>query len=126
MHVATLFAAVALLLAGLGLYGMLSYLVTQRRREIGVRMAVGSTPRGIVRLVVREGMALALVGIACGTLGFLAIRRALTSQLYGIDAFDPLVITLMAIALAAVAAAACAFPARRAAHVDVVRTLSAR
>jgi predicted permease len=126
MHVATLFAAVALLLAALGLYGMLSYLVTQRRREIGVRMAVGSTPQGIVRLVLREGMTLALAGIVCGAIGFLAIRRVLTSQLYGIDAFDPGVITLMAIALAAVAVAACAYPARRAARVDVVRTLSAR
>jgi ABC-type antimicrobial peptide transport system permease subunit len=126
MQVATLFAGVALLLAALGLYGMLSYLVTERRREIGVRMALGSTPQGIVQLVLREGLTLALVGIVCGAIGSLAIRRVLAGQLYGIEAFDPRVISLTALALTAVAAAASVSPARRAARVDVVRTLSAR
>ena len=126
MQLATLFALVALLLSALGLYGMLAYLVTQRRREIGVRLAVGGTPRAIVALVLREGLALAAAGIVLGALGFLAIRRVLVSQLYGIDASDPGVMILMTLALAVVAIIACVYPARRAAHVDVMQTLSAR
>jgi ABC-type antimicrobial peptide transport system permease subunit len=126
MQLATLFAVVALLLSALGLYGMLAYLVTQRTREIGVRLAVGSTPRAIVVLILREGLALAAAGVVLGAAGFLAIRRVMASQLYGIDAADVRVMVLMTVALGVVAAIACAYPARRAAHVDVMQTLSAR
>jgi len=126
MQLAAIFALVALLLSALGLYGTLAYLVTQRAREIGVRMAIGSTPRGIVGLILGEGLTLAAAGIILGAIGVVAIRRVLASQLYGVDALDPAVMMLVTLALAAVAAVACVYPARRAARVDVVKTLSAR
>jgi putative ABC transport system permease protein len=126
MKLVTIFAGVALLLSALGLYGMLAYLVTQRTREIGVRMAIGSTPREIVGLVLREGITLAVTGIAVGAAGFLATRRVLASQLFGVDASDPRMMIVMTIALVTVAILACVYPARRAARVDVVQILSAR
>jgi putative ABC transport system permease protein len=126
MQLVTIFAGVALLLSALGLYGMLAYLVTQRTREIGVRMAIGSTPREIAALVLREGMTLAMAGMALGAIVFLAIRRVLATQLFGVDASDPRVMIATTLALVAVATAACVYPARRAARVDVVQILSAR
>jgi ABC-type antimicrobial peptide transport system permease subunit len=125
MHLATLFAAVALFLSAVGLYGVLAYLVTQRAREIGVRLAVGSAPGAIVGLVLREGLWLALGGVALGAVGSLAFGRLVASQLYGITPSDPWVMLVMTGTLSAIAALACIIPARRAAHVDVMRVLSA-
>ena len=125
MRLAMLFAAVGVFLSGLGLYGMLAYLVTQRTREIGVRLAVGSSPRAIVGLVLREGLWLAMLGIALGAAASLAFGRLLASHLYGITPSDPRVMLVMAATLVAVAGLACLIPARRAAYIDVMRILSA-
>jgi len=125
MRLAMLFAAVGVFLSGLGLYGMLAYLVTQRTREIGVRLAVGSSPQAIVGLVLREGLWLAMLGIALGAAALLAVGRLLASHLYGITPSDPWVMLVMAATLVAVAAFACLIPARRAAYIDVMRILSA-
>jgi predicted permease len=125
MQLATLFAAVAVFLSALGLYGVLAYVVAQRRREIGVRLALGSAPRAIVGLVLREGLALAMAGIVLGTVGAVLLGRFVASQLYGVAPSDPLVMAAMAVTLGAVAALACIVPARRAASVDVMKTLSA-
>ncbi|HKH70032.1 MAG TPA: ABC transporter permease [Vicinamibacterales bacterium] len=125
MQLATLFAAVALFLSAIGLYGVLAYLVTQRSREIGVRLAVGSAPREIIALVVREGLGLALGGVVLGVIGALMLGRLIVSQLYGIAPADPWVMLLMTIMLTAIAALACFVPARRAANVDVMKILSA-
>jgi putative ABC transport system permease protein len=125
MRLAMLFAAVGVFLSGLGLYGMLAYVVTQRTREIGVRLAVGSAPSAIVGLILREGLWLAMLGIVLGAAASLAFGRLLASHLYGIRPSDPGVMFVMAVTLGAVAAVACIIPARRAAHVDVMRILSA-
>jgi hypothetical protein len=125
MRTAMLFAAVGVFLSAIGLYGMLTGLVTQRTREIGVRLAVGSTPSGIVRLVLREGLWLALAGTVAGAAGSIALGRLIASHLYGITPSDPRVMLFMAAALVAVAVLACVVPARRAANVDVMRILTA-
>jgi predicted permease len=125
MHLAILFAGVGVFLSALGLYGMLAYLVTQRTREIGVRLAVGSTPQAIVGLLVREGLWLALAGVGIGAAGSLTFGRLLASYLYGVAPSDPPVILLTTTTLAAVATLACIVPARRAARIDVMRILSA-
>jgi predicted permease len=125
MHLAILFAGVGVFLSALGLYGMLAYLVTQRSREIGVRLAVGSTPRAIVGLLLREGLWLTVAGVAIGTAGSLAFGRLLASYLYGVAPSDPRVIVLTTATLAAVATLACIVPARRAAGIDVMQILSA-
>jgi predicted permease len=125
MQLATLFAAVAVFLSAIGLYGVLAYLVTQRSREMGVRLAVGSAPREIVALIVREGLGLALGGVVLGTIGSLALGRLVASQLYGIAPTNPWVMLLMMLMLAVVATLACIVPARRAANLDVMKILSA-
>ena len=125
MHLATLFAAVAVFLSAIGLYGVLAYLVTQRSREIGVRLAVGSAPREIIALVLREGLGLAVGGVVLGAIGAVTFGRLIASQLYGITATNPWVLLLMMVTLTVVAALACMVPARRAANVDVMKILSA-
>jgi predicted permease len=125
MHLATLFAAVAVFLSAIGLYGVLAYFVGQRAREIGIRLAVGSTQSAIVGLVLREGLSMAIAGVVLGALGCVAFGRLVASQLYGVNPSDPWVMLLTTLTLCAVAALACIIPARRAAHVDVMRTLSA-
>jgi predicted permease len=118
MMLASMFAAVALFLAAMGLYGVLAYQVAQRRKEIAIRMALGSEPRGIFALVLREGVGLLGVGLAAGLIGAFAIRRAMESQLYGVSAMDPLILASVAGVLGAVALVACAVPARRASRID--------
>ena len=118
MVLATMFAAAALLLAALGLYGVLAYQVAQRRREIGIRLALGSDPGGIFALVLREGLTLLAAGLAVGIAGAFGIRRAIESQLYEVNAMDPLVLSAVAAVLALTAVLACAVPARRAARID--------
>ena len=125
MQLTTAFAAIAVGLSALGLYGVLAYVVAQRRREMGVRVALGSAPGAIIGLVLREGLTLAIVGITLGVAGALLLGRFLTSQLYGVEPSDPLVMIAMAVALSTVAALACIIPARRAASVDVMKILSA-
>jgi putative ABC transport system permease protein len=118
MLLAVVFASVALFLAGIGLYGVLAYQVTQRRREIGIRIALGSDARGIFAMVVREGLLLLTAGIGVGLAGAFAIRRVMESQLYGVSAMDPVVVSSVAAMLGLVALAASTIPARRAANID--------
>jgi ABC-type lipoprotein release transport system permease subunit len=123
MILAAGFAAVALLLAAIGIYGVLAYLVSQRRREIGVRIALGSSAPEVFRLIMREGATILTAGLVAGIVGAWLLRSGIESQLYDIDAMDPLVIVAVAGALALVALAACAAPALRATHVDPVTAL---
>lgn len=119
------FAGVALLLAAIGIYGVLSYQVQQRTREIGIRLALGAEREGIVGLVVREGMALVVVAVGIGLLGALAVGGVLSSLLYQVSARDPLTYALVTGMLLAVAALACWIPARRASAVDPQSALRA-
>jgi putative ABC transport system permease protein len=112
------FAFVALLIAAIGIYGVLAYSVTQRTREIGLRIALGAQRSGVLRLIVREGMTVGLIGIGVGLAGGLALNRAVASLVYGIHPSDPATFLGVAVVLGTVALAACAIPARRAAHVD--------
>jgi len=117
------FAALALILAALGVYGMMSYLVSQRTREIGVRMALGARQLDILTLVVRHGMWLSILGIAVGVAAALLLTRILTSSLYGISASDPLTYVGISALLALIALLACLIPARRALKVDPIIAL---
>jgi putative ABC transport system permease protein len=117
------FAAVAVLLSAIGVYGVLSYLVSQRTQEIGVRIAIGATAGDVVRLFVREGAALALIGVAFGLVGAMLVTRALTTLLFGVTTTDPFTFTAVAGTLAIVALLASYLPARRAARVDPMTAL---
>jgi ABC-type antimicrobial peptide transport system permease subunit len=118
------FGVVALLLSAVGIYGVLAYVVTQRTKEIGIRMALGSTPRSVFELVLKEGLTLIGIGFAAGAAGVFAIRRSLEAQLYGVQLSDPGVLAIAAILLGSVAVAACMIPARRATRIDPVAALA--
>ena len=113
-----IFAAVALLLAAVGIYGVMSYAVSRRTHEIGIRVSLGANPADVVLLVVRQGMALALIGSAAGIVGALGLSRLMKSLLYGVNPIDPVVFLGVTILLLVVAMAASYLPARRAMRVD--------
>ncbi len=113
-----IFAGVALLLAALGLYGVLSFVVTQRRQEIGTRMALGASKPDVVKVFLKQGVALTMVGLCVGIAGALAVSRWLTSLLFGVTPADPFSFVAVSIVLLAVAGAASYVPARRAAAID--------
>ena len=124
MLIAGAFAAVALLLSAIGIYGVLAYGVAQRRREIGIRLALGSTGAEVFALVLREGVKIVTIGLALGFAGLLALRHVLTTVLYGVTPLDPFVIAGVVIALVIVALVAMSIPARRASRVSPVVALT--
>jgi putative ABC transport system permease protein len=117
------FAAIALLLTAAGIFGVLSYLVTQRTREIGLRMALGAQPRDVLRVIVGHGLRLVMLGLCIGVAGALVLTRWMSSVLFDVKPTDPLTFTAVAVVLAAVALLACYFPARRAMRVDPMEAL---
>ncbi len=117
------FAVAALLLAGIGIYGVLAYLVAMRTREIGVRMALGARVGQLVGLVFQQGMKPVLIGLSAGLLCAFAAARLIRTLLFGIDSSDPGTYVATIATLAAVSAAACSIPALRAARVDPVVAL---
>jgi predicted permease len=118
-----LFAALALVLATIGIYGVMAYLVTQGTREIGIRLALGATGSRVLRLVVGRGLAIALAGVAAGLAGALALTRFLRTLLFGVPPTDAATFTAMALLLTTVAVLASLIPARRAARIDPMASL---
>jgi putative ABC transport system permease protein len=118
-----IFAAVALALAATGIYSVISYSVTQRTQEIGVRIALGAQPGDVIRLILKQGLTLTLIGVAAGLLSALAAARVMTGLLYGVTATDPATFVAISLLLVIVATLACYLPARRAARVEPITAL---
>jgi ABC-type antimicrobial peptide transport system permease subunit len=123
MLLLTLFACVALGLAAIGVYGVIAYLVSQGTREVGIRMALGATPKEILMLVVRQGMTVAFVGVVAGLVGALLATRFMTSLLFRVSATDPMTFLGIAVVLCLTALLASYVPARRAARIDPMVSL---
>jgi putative ABC transport system permease protein len=123
MNLAAAFGVAALALASLGIYGVISFTVTRRTSEIGIRIALGASTGKLMASVLRQGMTPVLLGLAAGLAASLILGRLIASQLYGISANDPLTISTVAGLLLLIALGACWIPARRAARVDPVRAL---
>jgi putative ABC transport system permease protein len=123
MILLAIFAGFATLLAGIGIYGVMSFAVSQRTHEIGIRLALGAQPRNVVNMIVGEGMLLSMVGVLLGFIASVLSMRAIRSLLYGISALDPITFAGVAVFLAAVAFASCYFPAHRATKVDPIKAM---
>jgi putative ABC transport system permease protein len=119
----TAFAGLALALATLGVYGVISYLVDQGRRELGIRMALGATPGGITGMVIRQGLLLGGIGVAAGIAGALLLTRFLSSLLFGVEPTDPFTFVAIGFLMLIVAIISSYIPARRAARIDPVISL---
>jgi ABC-type antimicrobial peptide transport system permease subunit len=117
------FAAVSLMLAAVGVYGMVAFSVNQRRTELGLRLALGARPHDLLRLVLRQGITPVAIGLACGLAGAVAVTRVMQTLLFGVSALDPFTFLAVASMLLAVAMIACYVPARRAMTVDAVSAL---
>jgi putative ABC transport system permease protein len=117
------FAILALLMASLGLYGVISYLVEHRTQELGIRIALGAQRRNVLRLVLGDGLKMTLAGVAVGVLAAFGLTRLLTGMVYGVSTTDPATFAAIAILLIAVALLACYIPARRATRVDPLTAL---
>ena len=124
MMLALAFGGLALFLSAVGVYGVLTYLVTQRRREIGIRVALGCTGAGVVKLVLREALLLVAIGLLVGFGGAAALQKVVANQIYGVRPLDPLVIGGVTVLLGIIALAACVMPARRALRVNPVAVLT--
>jgi ABC-type antimicrobial peptide transport system permease subunit len=118
-----MFALLALAIAAAGLYGVLSYNVTQRRRELGIRAALGATRARVMTMVIREGLAVTIVGLILGMIASVAVARRLQPLLFGIQPLDAMSFAIVPLILLAVAVLACTIPARRAAATDPATTL---
>jgi ABC-type antimicrobial peptide transport system permease subunit len=118
MVLLTAFALVAIALSAIGIYGVVAYLVGQRAKELGIRIALGATPSRVVAMVVREGVTMVAVGIGVGLAGALALTQLMGALLFGVKATDPLTYVAVTITLGVVALIASSVPASRAAHVD--------
>ena len=114
------FAGISLLLAGVGLFGVLSYIVAQRTTEIGIRIALGAQREQVMRLMLRDGLRPAVIGLVLGLVASVGLTRLIRSLLYGTTALDPVVFAVVSVALLAVAAVACALPAWRASRLDPI------
>jgi len=125
MLLLSLFGVLGILITGVGIYGVMAYIVEQRAQEIGVRMALGAVPGGILRMVLGRAAAVTIAGLGCGFIGALALSRFVTSFLFQVTATDPMVYVLVGALLLAVALLAAVVPARRAARVDPVVALRA-
>jgi putative ABC transport system permease protein len=119
----SLFAGIAFVLAIVGIYGVMSYAVTQRTHEIGIRMAIGAQPRDVFRMILGQGMFLTVIGLVIGLLGAFGLTRLMGAMLFAIKPTDPLTFTAVALLLAGVALIACYVPGRRATKVDPVNSL---
>jgi putative ABC transport system permease protein len=118
-----MFAAAALVLASIGIYGVISYSVAQRTSEFGIRIAMGAVSSDVLRIVLRQGLSIAAVGLVLGFAGAFSLTRFLTGVLFGVSTVDPGTFVAMAVLMAAVAMLACYIPARRATRVDPATAL---
>ena len=123
MMLLSIFGGLALVLASVGIYGVISYAVSQRTREIGVRMALGARPADVLRMILAEGLKLVAVGVALGVAAALMLTRLLEGMIYGVSMRDPLIFVLVNLLMVAVSLAACYVPALRATRVDPITAL---